>query len=81
MDKYSILRDMAFAMGRDYKQAEEAFNDALNNEWERIKCFGIKKEMILTGNPEFYEIATEEKLLYELSKRFSGGYKRFKEGS
>jgi hypothetical protein len=81
MDKYSILRDMAYGIGKDYKQAEEAFNDALNNEWERIKWFGIKKEMILTGNPEFYEIATEEKLLYELSKRFSGGYKKSKKRS
>ncbi len=43
-----IIGDMAAVMGKDVLQATEAIADAQTGELERLKEFGITKEMIIT---------------------------------
>ena len=70
------LGNVAGATGMSLDRTMEAYADAIMGEWERMKQFGIKKEMIpglaalQAGTPEYKRLIAE---WMATSERFAGG--------
>ncbi|MGM0882596.1 MAG: tape measure protein [Bacillota bacterium] len=87
------IGDMAAVMGKDVMQAVEAVADAQTGELERLKEFGITKNMIIdqaaemgmkgivNAKGQITDIAKFNEALMDLmEERFKGGMKRSSEG-
>lgn len=85
----SDVADMAGATNKSIDQATEAMADAVMGEWERLKEFGIKKDMLVAASSKKYgdqvvfnnkgqvidQIKMQEILQETMKKKFSGGAK------
>ncbi len=83
------VADMAGATNKSIDQATEAMADAVMGEWERLKEFGIKKEMLVAAAAKKYgddvvfnkkgqvtdQIKMQEILQETMQKKFKGGAK------
>ncbi len=76
MTLVETLGNVAGATGMGLSRTMEAYADAIMGEWERMKQFGIKKEMIpglaalQAGSPEYKRVLTE---WLATTERFAGG--------
>lgn len=76
MTLIDALGNVAGATGMSLDRTMEAYADAIMGEWERMKQFGIKKEMIpglaalQAGTPEYKRLIAE---WMATSERFAGG--------
>jgi hypothetical protein len=83
------VADMAGATNKSIDQATEAMADAVMGEWERLKEFGIKKDMLVAAASKKYgdqvvfnnkgqvidQIKMQEILQETMKKKFGGGAK------
>jgi hypothetical protein len=71
-----VLGNVAGATGMGLERTMEAYADAIMGEWERMKEFGIKKEMIpglaqlQAGSPQYKAVLNE---WLATTQRFAGG--------
>lgn len=76
MTLVDALGNVAGATGMSLDRTMEAYADAIMGEWERMKQFGIKKEMIpglsalQAGTPEYKRLIAE---WMATTERFAGG--------
>ncbi len=81
------VADMAGATNKSIDQATEAMTDAVMGEWERLKEFGIKKDMLMAAASKKYgdqvvfnnkgqvidQIKMQEILQETMKEKFEGG--------